>query len=53
MGKSRVGDLFGTDSHSFLVTFTVDYDHGKGAQSRASFQNDSPQPELAALRSRQ
>jgi hypothetical protein len=53
MGKSRVGDLFGTDSHSVLVTLTVDYGHAKGRQSRASCQYDSPPPELAALRSRQ
>lgn len=29
MARSRVGDLFGTHSRSFLMTFTVDYGHAK------------------------
>jgi len=50
MGRSRVGDLFGTDSNSFLVTLTVDYGQAKGRQSRASSLADPPQPEIAAFR---
>lgn len=35
MARSRVGNLFGTQSHSALVTFTIDYSHAKRAQSQA------------------
>jgi hypothetical protein len=35
MAKSRVHDLFGQTSNSFLVTFTIDY-HAKNAQSPSS-----------------
>lgn len=31
MARSRVGDLFGTSSRSFLLTFTVDYGHRRPA----------------------
>ncbi len=36
MARSRVGNLFGTDSRSFLVTLTVDYRHEKCPQSAGS-----------------
>jgi hypothetical protein len=35
MARSRVGNLFGPSSNSFLVTFTVDYGRSKKASSRA------------------
>lgn len=35
MARSRVGNLFGPNSHSALVTFTIDYGHVKRPQSRA------------------
>jgi hypothetical protein len=42
MARSRVGNLFGPNSNSFLVTFTVDYGHAKCPQSQAPCQHDSP-----------
>jgi hypothetical protein len=35
MVRSRVDNLSGTQSHSALVTFTIDYGHAKRAQSQA------------------
>lgn len=35
MARSRVGNLFGDQSNSFLVTFTIDYGHTKQSQSQA------------------
>jgi hypothetical protein len=36
MGRSRVGNLFGTRSNSILFTFTVDYSRLKSPKTQAA-----------------
>ena len=40
MARSRVGNLFGNSSHSALVTFTIDYGHGKPSSTGAPSRKD-------------
>jgi hypothetical protein len=47
MGRSRVGNLFGTHSNSVLFTFTVDYGRAKRPQLQTPRQPDSPTPRSA------
>ncbi len=42
MGRSRVGNLFGTHSNSVLFTFTVDYGRAKSPQLKAPRRQDVP-----------
>jgi hypothetical protein len=48
MARSRVGNLFGLDSRSFLVTLTVDYAHPKCPQSGTSCPNQPSKNPLDA-----